>query len=218
MAVFVLGIYNEINMKKLKSTKKVKAAPKPKVVVRVAVDTPKLKVTSPLQAVDVMPQKTEKKRPSWDEYFLGIKAMVAGRATCDRGRSGCVIVKDKHILTTGYVGSPIGIAHCDEIGHEMNDVVHPNGTVTKHCVRTIHAEMNAIVQAARLGIPLDGATLYCKMTPCYTCAKLIINAGIVRVVARRDYHAAAQSKELFKKCGIDFSIVEGKMEEYPGQR
>ncbi len=157
-------------------------------------------------------------RLSWDEYFLSIKAVVAGRATCDRGRSGCLIVRDKRIIATGYVGSPIGAPHCDDVGHEFQNVTHADGSVSKHCVRTIHAEMNAVAQAARIGIALEGASLYCKMTPCYTCAKMIVNAGIKRVVARKDYHAGEQSKALFKQSGLQFEIVESTMEEYPDQK
>jgi dCMP deaminase len=153
-------------------------------------------------------------RPSWDEYFLDIMRMVGTRSTCDRGRSGCVITKDKRILSTGYVGSPIGVAHCDDVGHEMHTVIHTNGTQSKHCIRTTHAEQNAIVQAARMGVPLDGATLYCHMTPCYTCAKMIINAGIVRVVCDLDYHAGGRSKEVFAESGVEFQLMNNEMETY----
>ncbi len=171
----------------------------------------------PLLIIDTTAQKKHP-RLSWDEYFLSIKAMVAGRATCDRGRSGCLIVKDKRILATGYVGSPIGAAHCDDVGHELQDVIHADGTVSKHCVRTIHAEMNAIAQAARIGIALEGATLYCKMTPCYTCAKSIINSGILRVVARKDYHAGGRTKEIFKDAGVQFELVNDEIEQYTHQK
>ena len=148
---------------------------------------------------------------------MSIARVVATRATCDRGRSGCVIVLDKHILTTGYVGSPPGIAHCDEVGHEMSEVANPDGTVSKHCIRSTHAEQNAIIQAARNGITLKGATLYCKMTPCYTCAKLIITAGITRVVAEKDYHAGGRSKELFNEANITLDVL-GGLEEYSNQK
>ena len=148
---------------------------------------------------------------------MSIARVVATRATCDRGRSGCVIVLDKHILTTGYVGSPPGIAHCDEVGHEMSEVTNPDGTVSKHCIRSTHAEQNAIIQAARNGITLKGATLYCKMTPCYTCAKLIITAGITRVVAEKDYHAGGRSKELFTEANITLDVL-GGLEEYSNQK
>lgn len=154
-------------------------------------------------------------RPSWDEYFMAIAQIVATRATCDRGRSGSVIVKDKHILTTGYVGSPPGIAHCDEIGHEMHTVVTDDGMhQSQHCIRTTHAEQNAIVQAAKVGVSLNGATLYCKMTPCYVCAKLVITAGIIRVVAEKDYHGGARAKEVFKDAGVEFVLLNSEMETY----
>jgi len=153
-------------------------------------------------------------RPSWDEYFMSIAEMVGSRGTCDRGRSGCVIVKDKRILVTGYVGSPAGLPHCDEVGHEMHKVVHEDGHESMHCIRTIHAEQNAIAQAARLGIPLEGATVYCKMTPCYVCAKMLMNCGIKEVVAFRDYHASVQSKRIFKEGGVKLRIVHKEVEQY----
>jgi dCMP deaminase len=156
-------------------------------------------------------------RPTWDEYFFQICEAVAERATCDRGRSGAVIVKNKRILSTGYVGSPMGTKHCDEVGHEMKDTVHQDGHVSQHCVRTSHAEQNAIVQAARFGIAIDGSTLYCKMTPCYTCAKMIINSGILRVVVEKDYHAGQDSRRIFQEAGIQFEILDDTLEEYADQ-
>ncbi len=153
-------------------------------------------------------------RPSWDEYFLGIMRMAGARSTCDRGRSGAVIVKDKRILSTGYVGSPVGTAHCDDVGHEMHTVTHPDGSQSRHCIRTAHAEQNAIVQAARVGVALEGATLYCSMTPCYICAKMIVNAGIVRVVAAKEYHAGTRSKEIFEEAGVAFELVDEITEMY----
>ncbi len=153
-------------------------------------------------------------RPSWDEYFLNLVELVGSRGTCDRGRSGCVIAKDKRILSTGYVGSPIGTKHCDEIGHEMHTVTYEDGKETRHCIRTSHAELNAIANAARFGISLDGATLYCHMTPCYTCAKMIINAGIKKVVCNLDYHAGGRSKEIFQEAGIGYNLISGEMQTY----
>ncbi len=153
-------------------------------------------------------------RPSWDEYFIKIMEMVGSRGSCDRGRSGCVITRDRRIVSTGYVGSPVGLPHCDEVGHEMHTVIHEDGTQTRHCIRTAHAEQNAICEAARMGIALEGATLYCKMTPCYTCAKMIINAGIKRVVCAQDYHASIRSKEIFKEAGLDFSLLSESMTTY----
>jgi deoxycytidylate deaminase len=103
-------------------------------------------------------------RPSWDDYFMEVMEAISKRATCDRGRSGCVIVKDKQILVTGYVGSPKGLPHCDEVGHQFKKMINEDGSISEHCVRTVHAEQNAICQAAKRGIAIDGATLYCRMT------------------------------------------------------
>ena len=156
-------------------------------------------------------------RPSWDEYFMEIANTVAKRATCDRGRSGCVVVKDRQILVTGYVGSPIGMPHCDEVGHQLKQMVHEDGTVTTHCTRTVHAEQNAICQAARRGISLEGATLYCRMTPCRTCAMMIINCGIRRVVCERKYHAGAESEEMFRTAGISLEFMHDEVLQYAKQ-
>lgn len=153
-------------------------------------------------------------RPSWDEYFMEITKMVGSRGTCDRGRAGCVITRDKKIISTGYVGSPAGLKHCDEIGHEMNTVVHEDNHESRHCIRTAHAEQNAIVQAARFGVSVDNATLYCKMTPCYACAKMIINAGIKRVICEEDYHAGERSKEVFKEAGVQYELLSNRMTTY----
>jgi dCMP deaminase len=156
-------------------------------------------------------------RPNWDRYFLDLCEAVARRATCDRGRSGCVIVKDKRIMTTGYVGAPAGLPHCDEAGHDMRKVFDINGNVTQHCVRTLHAEQNAIIQAARFGIPLEGATLFCKMTPCRTCAMMIINAGIKRVVCEKRYHADTDTIDMFKQACVELTIVNNEFEKYDKQ-
>ena len=163
-------------------------------------------------------ENTKHTRPSWDEYFMHIAHTVGERATCDRGRTGCVIVKDKHIISTGYVGAPAGCTSCDDAGHEMDIVLHEDGTQSKHCIRTTHNEQNAIVQAARFGASTDGATLYCMMTPCYTCAKLIINAGIKRVVAEKDYHAGARSKEIFKEAGVKYELLNEEMVTYANMK
>lgn len=156
-------------------------------------------------------------RPSWDEYFMEIANTVAKRATCDRGRSGCVVVKDRQILVTGYVGSPIGMPHCDEVGHQLKQMVHEDGTVTTHCTRTVHAEQNAICQAAKRGISLEGATLYCRMTPCRTCAMMIINCGIRRVVCEMKYHAGAESEEMFRHAGISLEFMHDEVLQYAKQ-
>jgi dCMP deaminase len=157
------------------------------------------------------------RRPTWDEYFMEVANAIAKRATCDRGRSGCVIAKDNQILATGYVGAPAGLPHCDDVGHQMKKMLHVDGTITEHCVRTVHAEQNAICQAAKRGVAINGATLYCRMTPCRTCAMLIINCGIVRVVAEYRYHDAAESEEMFKMAGIKLEYVHNEVLKYDRQ-
>lgn len=162
-------------------------------------------------------EKEAYQRPSWDEYFLKIVEMVGSRGTCDRFRGGCVITRDRRIVSTGYAGSPVGTAHCDEVGHEMHTVTNEDGTTSRHCIRTTHAEQNAICEAARMGISLNGGTLYCKMTPCYTCAKMIINAGIKRVICAEDYHAGSRSKEIFKEAGVEYSLLNETIRQYEDQ-
>jgi dCMP deaminase len=116
---------------------------------------------------------SEKQRASWDEYFMNIAREVATRATCDRKHVGAVIVRDRCILATGYNGSVRGLEHCDDAGHMMED---------GHCVRTIHAEANAIIQAARHGTSIEDAGIYISASPCWNCFKMIANAGIRRIV------------------------------------
>ena len=140
-------------------------------------------------------------RPTWDEYFMEICRTVAKRATCDRGRSGCVIARNRQILVTGYVGSPMGMPHCDDVGHQMKTTIHEDGHQTQHCVRTVHAEQNAIVQAANSGVSVCGGTLYVTIQPCVLCAKMAINAGIKKIVFRGDYPDDL-SMELLKEAGI----------------
>jgi dCMP deaminase len=112
-------------------------------------------------------------RVSWDEYFMNIARVVSSRSTCDRKFVGSVIVRDKTILSTGYNGSIRGMPHCSEVGHMMED---------GHCVATIHAETNAVLQAAKNGVSIDGATVYVTASPCWACFKMITNAGIRRIV------------------------------------
>ena len=156
-------------------------------------------------------------RPTWDEYFMEVCRAIAKRATCDRGRSGCVIARDNQLLVTGYVGAPRGLPHCDDVGHQFKKVQHEDGSVSQHCVRTVHAEQNAICQAAKRGISIDGATLYCKMTPCRTCAMLIINCGIKRVIAEKRYHDSADSIEMFKQAGVTLEHLSDMVELYQNQ-
>ena len=140
-----------------------------------------------------------------DSYFLRIVEVVGSRGTCDRGRSGCVIVKDKNILSTGYVGAPHGLDHCDDVGHFIID---------NHCLRSTHAEQNALINAAKNGVKLDGATLYCTMYPCFSCCKMIINAGIERVVAQNDYHESEESKNAFFLAKINTTLMNREIKKY----
>lgn len=112
-------------------------------------------------------------RPTWDEYFMSIARTCATRATCDRKHVGAVIVLDRSILATGYNGSVRGLPHCDDVGHLMED---------GHCIRTIHAESNAITAAARAGVRVYGASIYVTASPCWLCFKMIVNAGIYEIV------------------------------------
>ncbi len=125
-------------------------------------------------------------RPAWDDYFLDIVGIVANRATCIRRRVGAALVRDRRILSTGYNGAPSGLRHCLEIGclRQQNNI--PSGERHELC-RGLHAEQNAIIQAALHGVGVNGATLYCTNHPCIICAKMIINAGIVRIVVAGDY-------------------------------
>src|SRR5450432_4835718 len=116
---------------------------------------------------------TMRARASWDEYFMAIARVVATRSTCDRKHVGAVIVREKMILTTGYNGSIRGLDHCDDAGHLMED---------GHCIRTVHAEANAIVQAAKSGVRIEGAGIYVTASPCWNCFKLIANSGLGRIV------------------------------------
>lgn len=139
-------------------------------------------------------------RPSWDEYFVQITFQVARRSTCPRAAVGAVIVRDKRILTTGYNGAPSGLPHCTEIGCLMVD---------GHCVRTLHAEQNAIIQAALHGVNVSGGTIYVTHQPCLICSKMIINAGIERVVFASEYPDPIAERFL-KDAGVE-------LEQWPKQ-
>ncbi len=133
-------------------------------------------------------------RPDIDQYFLDIAQVVAKRATCDRAHIGAVLVKNKYIISTGYNGAPRGLGHCDEIGHQMEN---------DHCVRTTHAEQNAIIQAAVHGSSTEGCTLYSTHSPCKICTKIILNAGIQRVVSLQHYRDDSVPA-MFKEAGVEF--------------
>ena len=132
-------------------------------------------------------------RHGWDHYFMEIAQVVATRATCDRKHVGAVLVRDRIILSTGYNGSIRGLPHCDEVGHMMED---------DHCVATIHAEANAVIQAARNGVGLLGATIYTTASPCWPCFKLVANAGIRRIVFG-EFYRDDRIFDIAERLGID---------------
>jgi len=125
-------------------------------------------------------------RPSWDEYFMEITRLVVSRSTCLRRQVGAVVVKDKKILATGYNGAPSGLPHCLEVGCLREEMGIPSGERHELC-RGLHAEQNAIIQAAYHGVSINGSTLYCTNLPCIICTKMLINAGIERVVYEQGY-------------------------------
>ena len=159
-------------------------------------------------------QNPDHRRPDWDEYFLEIMDTVAKRANCDRGRAAAVIVKDRRILATGYVGAPAGLPTCDDVGHLIKVSYDERGGQHKHCVRTTHAEANAIAQAARHGTSIDGGTIYARMVPCLDCTKLLINAGIKRVVCQKRYHADHDSLRFLRDAGVVLDVLSDELEEY----
>ncbi len=138
-------------------------------------------------------------RPDWDSYFIKIAYAVSERSTCDRAFVGCVLVLDKRILTTGFNGSPTGQPHCDEVGHLLVD---------GHCVRTIHAETNAIIQAALHGVSTRGCTCYVTHFPCIQCTKALINAGVNRLVYHQPYRVDEHALNFLQVAGVDICQVE----------
>jgi dCMP deaminase len=138
-------------------------------------------------------------RPSWDTYFIKIAVTVAERSTCDRAHVGAVLVRDKRILTTGFNGSPAGLPHCDDAGHLLVD---------GHCVRTIHAETNAIIQAALHGVSTKGATCYVTHFPCINCTKTLINAGVTRIVYLNDYRVDGNAMTFIQETGVQLMQAE----------
>jgi len=142
--------------------------------------------------------KAQRKRIGWDKYFMNIAKEVATRSTCDRNHVGSIIVRDKTILSTGYNGSVRGMPHCDDVGHDI---------VNEHCVATIHAEANAIIQAAKNGVCVDKADIYTTASPCWDCFKLIANSGIKRIYYGEFY----REKRIFdvaKRLGIQLIKID----------
>ena len=146
-------------------------------------------------------QRSETTRPTWDEYFLRITREVAGRSTCLRRQVGAILVRDKRILTTGYNGAPRGLPHCAEVGCLREEEGVPSGERHELC-RGLHAEMNALLQAAVHGIRIEGATLYATTYPCSLCAKMLINGGIERIVCTEDYPDRL-AKEMLEQAGVE---------------
>lgn len=140
-------------------------------------------------------------RPSWDKYFMQIAELVASRSTCLRRNVGAVIVKDRRILTTGYNGAPRGLKHCEVTGCLREQMSIPSGEKQELC-RGLHAEQNAIIQAAMHGISIQNSYLYCTDQPCITCAKMIINAGITRIYYKNSYPDKL-AKKLLNDAGIE---------------
>jgi dCMP deaminase len=138
-------------------------------------------------------------RADWHTYFMNIARQVASRSTCDRKNVGAVIVRDRTILSTGYNGSIRGLAHCDEVGHLMED---------GHCVRTVHAEANAIAQAARNGVAIEGAEIYITASPCWGCFRLLANSGIRRI-HYGEFYRDAKIHDFAEEAGIELVDLSG---------
>ena len=155
--------------------------------------------------------KTKLKRPDWDTYFLELAQLASKRSTCLRRKVGAVIVKDRHLLSTGYNGAPKGITHCEKVGCIREKMKIPSGQRHELC-RGLHAEQNAIIQAALHGVSTDNATLYCTNLPCSICAKMIINAGIKRIVFSGGY-PDKMTKDLLSETKIKVKYILNKKKQ-----
>lgn len=142
-----------------------------------------------------------KARPTWDEYFLEMARVIATRSTCLRRQVGALLVRDKRVLATGYNGAPAGLPHCEEVGCRRAELGVASGTGWELC-RGLHAEQNAIIQGALHGVSVRGSVLYCTTQPCVICAKMLINAGVQRVVYEGDY-ADELSLEMLQQAGVE---------------
>ena len=152
-------------------------------------------------------KEIKKTRPSWDEYFIKIALLVSERSTCLRHHVGAVVVKDRRVLTTGYNGAAAKTKDCLELGCLRNQQNIPSGERHEIC-RAIHAEQNAIIQASKYGVNIMDGTIYCTHSPCIICAKMIINAGIKRIVTYVNYPDIGGVKELLKEAGVELVIVD----------
>ena len=152
---------------------------------------------------------------SWDEYFINILKAVSLRATCNRGKAACIFVRDNIILSTGYVGSPRGFEDCDHSGHLFEETKHVGRQdLVNHCVRTVHAEQNAICNAVRLGISLTDSTVYVSFTPCRVCAMMLVQIGVKRVVCCAKYRTATIGDEILQKAGIVVDYIDTSEVKY----
>jgi dCMP deaminase len=147
-------------------------------------------------------------RIGWDEYFMRIAVEVSERSTCDRKHVGAVIVRDRNILSTGYNGSIAGMPHCDDVGHMME---------SGHCIATIHAEANALIQAAKNGVNINGGSLYTTASPCWTCFKLIVNAGLKKV-CYGEFYRDDRIFQVAKQLGFGLEDLSGVLEKKQGSR
>lgn len=143
----------------------------------------------------------------WDDFYIKQLEKVSKKSTCDRGRVACIIVKDGNLLVTGASGVPEGFPTCDSDGHILETIVDDFGNKYQHCVRTIHAEVDAIADAAYQGISLKGATLYCSMAPCKRCALVIIKAGISKVISEFAYHKDAESRKKLELAKVQLIVI-----------
>lgn len=147
-------------------------------------------------------------RPSWDDYFMKIAALVSERSTCLRHHVGAIIVKEKRVLTTGYNGAPSGIKDCLEIGECIKNKLKINSGDGHDVCPAIHAEQNAIIQAAKHGEDISGGTIYCTHSPCIICARMIVNAGLKKVITYITYPDTGGVKKLFKEAGVELVVIE----------
>ena len=151
-------------------------------------------------------EKRKMDRLSWNEYFMSIAKIVAERATCNRAKIGAVIVKDKNIIATGYNGAPAGLPHCTEVGCLIYVSKNPDVEEEENCFRTIHAEINAIAQAAKNGVSIDAADIYITASPCYHCLKTLVNSGIKSIYYLKPYKID-KIRDLLDKSGVDLIQV-----------
>jgi dCMP deaminase len=146
-------------------------------------------------------------RPSWHQYFMTITRQVAERSTCNRAKVGAVIVRDRNIVATGYNGSPAGLPHCTEVGCLIYSSRTPSGEMEENCFRTIHAEINAIAQAAKNGASIRDADIYITHTPCIHCFKVLLNTGIRRIYYEREYKLHTL-EEMLKHTNVTLERVD----------